>query len=122
MSIRFILSWIFILLAVVILIYNAYLKLSSNPGAVQLFSGLGLEPYGRFAIGLLELTGGLLLLYPGTVKYGALLGTVLMIGVIFIHLTKLGIALNGNYSFFLMGVIAFFCCTGLMLMTIQKNI
>lgn len=122
MNIKFIMSWIFIILAFAILVYNAYLKLNSNSGAIQLFSGLGLEPYGRFAIGLFELTAALLLLYPGTVKYGAVLGFILMTGVIFIHITKIGIALNGNYSFFFMGVIAFFCCTGLIWMTMPKSV
>lgn len=122
MTIKFILSWTFILLAAVILVYNSYIKLSSNPGAIQLFTGLGLEPYGRFTIGLLELLAGLLLIYPATVKYGAVLGTMLMAGVIFIHLTKIGIALNGDYSFFLIGLIAFLCCISLAWISSQRTV
>lgn len=113
MKIKLIMIWIFVLVASVILIYNSYIKLSSNSGAVQLFSGLGLEPYGRFGLGLLELLAALLLINPGTVKYGAVLGSVLMAGVVFIHITKLGIALNGDFSFFFMGLAAFICCISL---------
>lgn len=72
-----------------------------------------MEPYGRFAIGILELVAALLLVYPPTTKYGAILGTVLMSGVILIHVIKLGIALNGSYDLFLMGVITFVCCLSL---------
>ena len=122
MSIKSILVWVPVILASIILIYNACIKLSSNPGAIQLFTGLGLEPYGRFAIGILELTAGILLIYPATLKYGAILGTVLMLGVIAVHITKIGIALNGDYSFFIMGVIAFLCCTGLIWITLQKTV
>lgn len=121
MNVKLIVNWILVVVAAVILIYNAYIKLSSNPGAVQLFSGLGLEPFGRFTIGLLELAASVLLIFPGTVKYGAILGSILMSGVIVIHITKLGIALNGNYSFFFMGLIAFLCCISLSWLTIFKQ-
>lgn len=121
MNIKLIVTWILVVIAAVILIYNAYIKLSSNPGAIQLFSSLGLEPFGRFTIGLLELAAAVLLIFPGTVKYGAVLGSILMSGVIVIHITKLGIALNGNYSFFFMGVIAFLCCISLSWLTILKH-
>lgn len=121
MSSKLILTWILVVATSAILIYNSYLKLSSNPGAVQLFSGLGLEPYGRFILGFLEFATALILLYPGTLKYGAVLGSILMAGVIFIHITKLGIALNGDYSFFCMGAVAFFCCTSLTWMAFSKH-
>lgn len=121
MNIKLIVTWILVVIAAVILIYNAYIKLSSNPGAIQLFSSLGLEPFGRFTIGLLELAAAVLMIFPGTVKYGAVLGSILMSGVIVIHITKLGIALNGNYSFFFMGVIAFLCCISLSWLTILKH-
>jgi putative oxidoreductase len=120
MTAKFILNWILIIAVFIILMYNAYLKLSSNPGAVTLFSSLGMEPYGRFLLGSLELTAALLLLYPATLKYGAALGALLMAGVILIHIFKLGIALNGDYRFFIMGLSAFLCCTALLWLSTQK--
>jgi len=96
-----------------ILFYNAHVKLSGNPGAVQLFSGRQLEPFGRILAGTLEMIAALLLLYPPTLKYGAIMATALMAGVIAVHVTKIGIPLDGDYSFFLMGVVAF-CCSGVL--------
>ena len=110
MNVKFIMTWILIIPTVLILIYNAYVKLSSSPGAIQLFTGLGLEPYGRL----------LLIVYPPTMKYGAVLGVILMSGVILIHLTKLGIALGGDYSFFIMGIVAFCCSAALIWISYRK--
>jgi len=121
MTTKLILNWALIIPAFIILMYSANLKLSSNPGAVQLFGGLGMEPYGRFAIGILELIAGLLLVYPPTTRYGAMLGSILMVGVILIHVTKLGIALNGSYDLFLMGLITFVCCTSLIVLSYYNS-
>lgn len=120
MNTRRIVKWGVIIIPFVLLVYNAYLKLSANPGAIALFTGLALEPYGRLSLGAAELCTGLLLLYPATMKYGAVLGTVLMAGVILMHLIKLGIALNGDYSFFIMGAIAFLCCISLCGISVKK--
>ncbi|WP_316845179.1 hypothetical protein [Pedobacter psychrodurus] len=122
MTAKFILNWVLIIIAFIILVYNAYLKLSSNQGAITLFSSLAMEPYGRFLLGSLELMAALLLLHPATLKYGAALGVLLMAGVILIHIFKLGIALNGDYKFFIMGLSAFFCSTLLLYLNIQKTV
>lgn len=122
MTIKFVIGWVLIIIAFTILIYNAYLKLSANPGAITLFTSLDMEPYGRILLGFLELSAALLLLYPSTLKYGATLGAVLMAGVILIHIFKLGIALNGDYKFFIMGVAAFLCSTTLLWLSTQKTV
>lgn len=122
MIIKFIIGWVLIIIAFTILIYNAYLKLSANAGAITLFTSLGMEPYGRILLGFLELSAALLLLYPATLKYGATLGALLMAGVILIHIFKLGIALNGDYKFFIMGVTAFLCATILLWLSTQKTV
>jgi len=120
MNVKFIMTWILIIPTVLILIYNAYVKLSSSPGAIQLFTGLGLEPYGRLLLGATEIFAALLIVYPPTMKYGAVLGVILMSGVILIHLTKLGIALGGDYSFFIMGIVAFCCSAALIWISYRK--
>ncbi|WP_316762312.1 DoxX family protein [Pedobacter aquatilis] len=116
-----IINWLLISLTVIILMYNAYVKLSWSPGAVQLFSSLNLEPYGRVIVGTLEVLAALLLLYPPIMKYGALLATCMMLGVIITHLTKIGIALSGDYSFFSMGLIAFVCSAVLSLISFKNR-
>jgi uncharacterized membrane protein YphA (DoxX/SURF4 family) len=63
---------------------------------VYLFTKIGLEPYGRIGIGVLELIAAVLLLIPKTTVYGALLAIGLMCGAIFFHLTKLGIVVQDD--------------------------
>lgn len=105
--------WTLIPITVLILLYNSYLKLSTSSGAVLLFTGLQLEPYGRLFLGTTELIVAFLLLYPPTSRYAAAAIVLMMLGVIIIHITKIGLALGGDYSFFAMAVIAFCCSAAL---------
>jgi lipopolysaccharide export LptBFGC system permease protein LptF len=57
-----------------------------------------------------ELIASVLILYPRTTGIGAALGTGLMAGAIFFHVTKLGLKFDGDYGLFTMAVIAFVCC------------
>ena len=56
-----------------ILVQTLYFKFSAHPDSVHIFSTLGLEPYGRIGIGILELIAAILLFIPKTVWMGALL-------------------------------------------------
>ena len=55
-----------------------------------------MEPYGRICIGVLELIAGVLLLIPKTIWVGASTTIGLMVGAIFMHLTKIGIIVNND--------------------------
>jgi uncharacterized membrane protein YphA (DoxX/SURF4 family) len=55
-----------------------------------------MEPVGRIGIGIMELIAALLILFPKTTPYGALLAVGLMAGAIFFHLTKLGIVVKND--------------------------
>jgi hypothetical protein len=74
-----------------------------------------MEPWGRIGIGVLELIASVLILYPRTTGYGALLGLGLMAGAIFFHLTRLGIKFDGDYGLFTYAVLAFLSCAVLVL-------
>ena len=78
----------------VILIQTLRFKFTAHPDSVYIFQTVGLEPYGRIGIGVLELIAGLLILIPKTVWAGALLTSGLISGAILMHLTKLGIEVN----------------------------
>ncbi|MDO1500241.1 DoxX family protein [Winogradskyella maritima] len=80
----------------VILIQTLRFKFTAHPDSVYIFETVGLEPYGRLGIGVLELIAGILLLIPRTIWMGALLATGLMAGAIFMHLTQLGIDVKGD--------------------------
>ena len=96
MQAKNILYWILRLLAAIIMLQTLYFKFSAAPESVYIFSTLGMEPWGRIGTGVLELIASLLILYPRTTAFGAVLGVGLMAGAIFFHLTKLGIEVQGD--------------------------
>ncbi len=101
---RPIVTWVATLVAAGILGMASMMKLSGNADSVALFTTLGAEPWGRFLVGLAELTAVVLLLWPKRALAGGALAVVLMIGAVGAHLTKLGIAYNGDPSLFVMAV------------------
>lgn len=115
-------DWIIRLIAAVILLQTLYFKFSAHPEAVYIFSTLGLEPYGRIGLGILELITALLILYPRTAWLGAILGIVLMAGAIFFHLTKLGIVVYDDGGKLFAMAIAVLICSVITLWLHRKNI
>jgi uncharacterized membrane protein YphA (DoxX/SURF4 family) len=89
-------SWVFRLLATVIMLQTLYFKFSASEESVYIFTTLNMEPWGRIGIGILELVASVLILYPRTISLGALLGIGLMSGAIFFHLTKLGFEVRND--------------------------
>ncbi len=80
----------------VILIQTLRFKFTAHPDSVYIFETVGLEPFGRIGIGILELIAGILLLIPKTVWAGASLTLGIIGGAIMMHLTQLGIDVNGD--------------------------
>jgi uncharacterized membrane protein YphA (DoxX/SURF4 family) len=115
MNSKIIILWILRLLAAGIMVMTLWFKFTAHPQSVHLFTLLGMEPWGRIGIGVLELIASIGILYPRTTGYGALLGLGLMAGAIFFHLTKLGIKFDGDYGLFTYAVIVFVCCAFLVL-------
>ena len=108
------LTWILRLLAALIMLQTLYFKFTGHEESVQLFTTLGMEPWGRIATGVFELIASILILYPRTTGYGAALGLGLMSGAIFFHLTWLGLKVGGDYLLFIYAVTAFLCCLSLL--------
>jgi len=115
-QLKSILTWTLRIVATFIMLQTLYFKFSAHPQSVKLFTELGMEPWGRIGTGVMELIASVLILYPRTTGIGALLGTGLMSGAIFFHLTKLGIKFDGDYGLFTLALIAFLCCLGLLLL------
>ncbi|NND52593.1 MAG: DoxX family membrane protein [Flavobacteriaceae bacterium] len=80
----------------VILIQTLRFKFTGHEDSIYIFETVGLEPYGRIGIGILELIAGMLILIPKTVWAGALLTVGLMSGAILMHLTQLGIEVKDD--------------------------
>lgn len=112
MKLRNIINWALRIVAAIILLQTLYFKFSGHPESVELFSKLGVEPWGRIGTGVIELIAGALLLIPSTVVFGALLGIGLMLGAIASHLLVLGIESHGDGGqLFGLAFIVLACCT-----------
>ncbi|MBL7737586.1 MAG: DoxX family protein [Chitinophagaceae bacterium] len=88
--------WALRILAAVIMLQTLFFKFSAAEESVYIFSVLGMEPWGRIGTGIFELIASLLILFPKTTHFGALLAIGLMGGAIFFHLAKLGIVVQGD--------------------------
>ena len=110
MKLQVLFVWVLRILAALIMLQTLYFKFTSQPESIEIFTRLGMEPWGRIGTGVLELVAALLILYPRTTGIGALLGCGLMAGAIFFHLTKLGIEVGGDSILFIYAVIVFACC------------
>ena len=84
------------LIVAVILLQTLYYKFGGHEDSIYIFTTLGLEPYGRIGIGVMELIASILILLKRTSWAGALLTVGLMSGAIFSHLTQLGIEVKGD--------------------------
>ena len=84
------------LILAVILLQTLYYKFGGHEDSIYIFTTLGLEPYGRIGIGVMELIASILILLKRTSWAGALLTVGLMAGAIFSHLTQLGIEVKGD--------------------------
>ena len=89
-------AWILQIIDIVILGQSLFFKFTSAPEAVALFQKLGVEPWGRYATGIVELAAIVLLLMPRSSAYGSLIAAGLMVGAISSHLTVLGIEVAGD--------------------------
>ena len=113
MIIRTIGIWILRLIPAIILLQTLYFKFTAQPESVQLFTKIGMEPYGRIGTGVFELIAAILILIPRYTGYGAILGLVMMTGALYFHLTKIGIFFGGDVLLFIYAVITFVCCAAL---------
>lgn len=84
------------ILVAFILVQTLYYKFSAHPDSVHIFETVGMEPWGRIGIGILELIAAVLLLIPKTVWLGAALALGIISGAVMMHLTLLGIDVQGD--------------------------
>jgi putative oxidoreductase len=91
-----IVSWVAALAAAGILGMAAFFKFTGAPESRALFETLGVEPWGRYLVGLGELLAVLLLIRPATARWGGFVALALMLGAIGTHFTVLGINYQGD--------------------------
>ncbi|MCB0373823.1 MAG: DoxX family protein [Muricauda sp.] len=95
----------------VILLQTLFYKFSAAPESVYIFETLGLEPYGRIGLGIVELITAILILVPRTTWLGGMLGVGIMAGALFSHLTQLGVVVqNDGGTLFTLALVTFAFC------------
>jgi uncharacterized membrane protein YphA (DoxX/SURF4 family) len=91
-----ILFWLARIVAALIMLQTLYFKFSASAESVFIFTTVGMEPWGRWLVGALELVASILLFIPAMVWLGAILAIGLMAGAIGMHVTLLGIEVQGD--------------------------
>jgi putative oxidoreductase len=91
-----ILYWACRLVAAAIMAQTLYFKFTGAPESVAIFTQMGIEPWGRYGTGVVELIASLLLLANSTARWGALVACGTMAGAIGSHLLVLGIESQGD--------------------------
>jgi uncharacterized membrane protein YphA (DoxX/SURF4 family) len=110
MKLKIISSWLLRLIAAIILLQTLYFKFAGHPESVELFTKLGVEPWGRIGTGIIELIAGVLLIIPATAFLGGLLGIGLMAGAILSHVTIIGIESAGDGGqLFILAIVVLVC-------------
>jgi hypothetical protein len=111
MQTKNVISWILRLTVAVILLQTLYYKFTAHPDSVHIFSALGVEPYGRIGLGVIELITAILVLWPRTQLYGMILSLGIISGAIFSHLLVLGVNVqNDGGGLFTLAIIVLIAC------------
>lgn len=104
-------SWLLQLLAAIVLLQTLYFKFSGAEESIYIFETVGMEPWGRYGSGVVELIAGILLLVPRISWLGALMGVGVISGAIYFHITTLGIEIMGDGgALFYLAVTVFVSC------------
>ncbi len=105
-----IVEWIARIIAALIMLQTLYFKFTGAPESMYIFSTVGMEPWGRYGVGIGELMASVLILLPRTSWIGAIMTVGLMAGALFMHVVFLGIdVMNDGGLLFMYALVAFVC-------------
>ena len=97
--------------AAIILLQTLFFKFTGASESIYIFTKVGLEPWGRYGSGVVELIAAVLLMSSCYGWAGALLALGVMGGAILSHLTVLGIVVqNDGGLLFGMAIAVVICC------------
>src|SRR5574343_1991358 len=80
----------------IILLQTLFFKFTAHPDSVHIFTALGVEPWGRITLGIVELITAILVLFPKTQVLGMFFSIGIIIGAIASHLLVLGINVSND--------------------------
>ena len=106
----------------IILLQTLYYKFGGHEDSLYIFEKTGLGDAGRIGSGVVELIAAILILVPKTIWLGALITLGTMSGAIFMHLTKLGIEINGDGGTLFGMAVLVFVLSLITLLINRKNI
>lgn len=110
------------IVAALILLQTLFFKFTASEESVYIFTKVGMEPWGRIGIGVLELVAGGMLLINATAWLGAGLALGLMGGAIMMHLTQLGIEVQGDGGYLFILSLVVTACSLTVLVFNKQNI
>ena len=115
-----ILTWGLRVIAAVIMLQTLFFKFSGAEESIYIFTKIGMEPFGRYLSGGIELIAGILL-FTRLYAIGAALGVGTISGAIFFHLTTLGIEVQGDGGYlFALAVVVFLASAGTLLLNLDE--
>lgn len=117
MNAKNIISWILRLTVAVILLQTLYFKFTAHPDSVHIFSALGVEPWGRIGLGIIELIIAILILLPKSKIIGMASSLGIILGAVFSHILVLGINVsNDGGTLFTLAIIVLIASTVFLIM------
>lgn len=93
---KIIIVWTLQIICAGILLFTSLVKLTSHPNSIFVFTELGMEPTGRYIIGVIELIIAISLLTSRLAAAGAFLALGTMLGAIIAHISVLGANVLGD--------------------------
>ncbi|MFV2074229.1 MAG: DoxX family protein [Thermoanaerobaculales bacterium] len=108
-------------IAALLLLVAATTKFIGDPGSVEVFARLGMEPAGRYAIAVIELVAALLLLSPFA-ALGSVVAVSVMLGAIIAHCTQLGLVVDNDGGHMVGTLVVVLLCAGFVLVSRRKEI
>lgn len=106
----------------IILLQTLFFKFTAHPDSVYIFSALGLEPYGRIGLGIIELITAILVLIPKTQLLGMVTGFGIILGALASHVFVIGIQIHGDQGGLFSLALAVFLSSGIYLILQAKEI
>lgn len=111
-----VLNWVLRIVPALIMLQTLYFKFTGAEESVYIFTQIGMEPWGRYLVGTIELIAGVLL-FTSWYELGALIAIGAMSGAVFFHLTNLGIEVQGDGGYlFALALIVLISCAVLVIL------
>lgn len=119
---KIVFEWLLSILVAFLLLQTLFYKFSGSDESVYIFMQIGMEPWGRYLVGTIELIAGLLILSNKFRVWGALLSAGVISGAIVFHLTSLGIEVMNDDGLLFYYAVTVFVASILVLLLRKKDI